>query len=464
MSWASASSSSARLVVDGAGARLRARAAERLLVGRLAHRGGHDRRPGDEQLRGAADDHREVRGDDARGAEPGHRPERRGHDRDAREVRDRQLEAGHERHVGEAHLLERLDAAAAAGAVDEPHERQPHVVGEPLGVDHLLPDRRVGGAAADGEVVALDDGAAALDPPWPTTMFAGGEAGQLAVVVVGADAGERARSRGSCPRRTGARCARGPSAAASRAGARRARRRPSRAPAPRGGPAPRARAPSSCGGSLAACGRTGRAGRRARPRSTCDRGAGPSWPRPSPAGARCAWRAPGTRSPAASRPTGRCSRSSAWTACSTSTARAASSAPRPGSRCSASCASCTATASRCRTSATSTRSRSRARWPPARTARASGSATSPPPSRAWSSCSPTGPSGRSRAATSCWPRASGSARSESWRPSPCAACPPSGSTPSTSRGRSRRCSPASTPTSTPTTTSSCSPSRTRRSR
>ena len=43
----------------------------------------------------------------------------------------------------------------------------------------------------------------------------------------------------------------------------------------------------------------------------------------------------------------------------------------------------------------------------------------------------------SRAATSCWPRASGSARWEWWRPSPCAACPPSGCTPSTSRGRSR---------------------------
>ena len=59
----------ARLVVDGAGAGLQPRAAELLLVGRLAHRGGHQRRPGDEQLRGAADDHAEVAHHHARGAE-----------------------------------------------------------------------------------------------------------------------------------------------------------------------------------------------------------------------------------------------------------------------------------------------------------------------------------------------------------------------------------------------------------
>ena len=47
-----------------------------------------------------------------------------------------------------------------------------------------------------------------------------------------------------------------------------------------------------------------------------------------------------------------------------------------------------------------------------------------------------------RTATSCAPRASGSARSGSSRRSRCAACPPSACTPSTGRCRSRRCSPS----------------------
>ena len=128
---------------------------------------------------------------DTRRAEPRHRPERGRRHRHDRQVLHHEVEAGQRRHVGEAHLLERLDAAAAARAVHEPDEREAQVVGQALGVDGLLPDRGVGGAAADGEVVALHDRAAAVDAALADDRVRGQELGQLAVLVVGAAAGER---------------------------------------------------------------------------------------------------------------------------------------------------------------------------------------------------------------------------------------------------------------------------------
>ena len=178
------------LVVDRAGARLGAGAAERLLVGRLAHGRRDDRRAGDEELGAAAHDDAEVAEDDARGAEPGARPERGGDDRDAREVLDHQVEARQRRHVGEAHGLERLDAAPAAGAVDQAHERDAQLVGGALGPHHLLPDGGVGRPAADGEVVGLDHRAAPVDAALADDRVGRQEARQLARVVVLALAGE----------------------------------------------------------------------------------------------------------------------------------------------------------------------------------------------------------------------------------------------------------------------------------
>ena len=124
-----------RLVVHRAGARLGAGAAERLLVGRLAHRRRDDGRSGDEELRAAAHDHREVRERHAHRAEARARPERRRDDGHAREVLDRELEARKRRDVAEAHRLERLDAAAAARAVDEPDQRHAQLVRGLLGPD-----------------------------------------------------------------------------------------------------------------------------------------------------------------------------------------------------------------------------------------------------------------------------------------------------------------------------------------
>ena len=181
-----------RLVVDRAGARLGAGAAERLLVGRLAHGRGDDRRPGDEELGAAAHDDAEVAEDDARGAEPGARPERGGDDRHAREVLDHQVEARQRRDVGEAHRLERLDAAPAARAVDQAHERDAQLVGGALGPHHLLPDGGVGRPAADGEVVGLDHRAAPVDAALADDRVGRQEARQLARVVVLALARERA--------------------------------------------------------------------------------------------------------------------------------------------------------------------------------------------------------------------------------------------------------------------------------
>jgi hypothetical protein len=59
-----------------------------------------------------------------------------------------------------------------------------------LGVDGLLPDGGIGRAAADREVVALDDGAAAVDAPLADDRVRGEEVGELTVLVVGAAPGE----------------------------------------------------------------------------------------------------------------------------------------------------------------------------------------------------------------------------------------------------------------------------------
>ena len=191
-----------------------------------------------------------------------------------------------------------------------------------------------------------------------------------------------------------------------------------------------------------------------RARATGEPGGAGRGRRPRPRGARGGRRALVLRR-RRDRP-GRCCRSSAWTACSTSTARAGSCAPRPASRCTAWCASCTATASRCRTSATSTRSRSPARSPPGRT----GPALRPRQpldggrrdgARARRRLRARG-RGRRRAAR----RARRARRARSGRgrhPALRARLPAPRRRPAARR--SRRCSPTSTPTSSPTTTSSC---------
>jgi hypothetical protein len=147
---------------------------------------------------------------------------------------------------------------------------------EPLGVDHLLPDGGVGRASADGEVVALHDRRAALDLALAADHVGRGERGELALLVVRPYAGERAglveRARveqpldplahGPPPGRV---LARHPLLAAHLAGERLA-------------PAQLLELglPAHARIAWQACGRTGRAGSRARLPSTCDLRAGPS--------------------------------------------------------------------------------------------------------------------------------------------------------------------------------------------
>ena len=98
-----------------------------------------------------------------------------------REVRAHELEAGHERHVGEAHRLERLDAAAAARAVDEAHERQAQVV---RGRSAQTIFCQIAASAAPPRIVKSSPCTTARRPsmrPWPTTMFAGRKSVELAV-------------------------------------------------------------------------------------------------------------------------------------------------------------------------------------------------------------------------------------------------------------------------------------------
>ena len=272
---------------------------------------------------------------------------------------------------------------------------------EPLGVDHLLPDRGVGGAAADGEVVALHDRRGGRrSGPGRTTMLAGSEVGRA----------RRPRRRSPTPasapvswKRARVEQALDPLAhrqpAATRAGARPAPRRPSRARAPRGGAAPRARAPSSCGGSLAGMwsnwsrGQSCAPAEHVRPASRAELSEAVA-----AAAARCAWRAPGhsfSRRRADRR--ARCCRSTRLDRVLDADRDSGLVRVEAGIRLHrARRASCTRAGWRCRTSATSTPSRSPARSPPARTARARGCRTSPRRSRRSSSCSPTAASATRR--------------------------------------------------------------------
>src|SRR6185436_17275056 len=72
-------------------------------------------------------------------------------------------------------------------------ERDAQFARRTLGPHHLLPDGRVGRPAADGEVVSLDDRAAAVDPAPADEDVRGQEALDLAVVAVGRAAREAAR-------------------------------------------------------------------------------------------------------------------------------------------------------------------------------------------------------------------------------------------------------------------------------
>ena len=168
-------------------------AAELVLLQLLADAGDHGR-TGDEHLRRILDDHRVVAGHDARRAE-------------ARGRAERQRDAGHRRQVlqhvdpfppviaGQQRMALGLDVfhrAAAAGAVDQAHDRQPQVARHALGGQRLLEDAGVVGAAAHGEIVARDHHPPPVDQRATEHEIRRGEVLQLAGLVIDADAGRGA--------------------------------------------------------------------------------------------------------------------------------------------------------------------------------------------------------------------------------------------------------------------------------
>ncbi len=84
------------------------------------------------------------------------------------------------------------DAAAAGGAVEQPHGRTAHGERQAVEIAALGPDRAVGVAAAGGEVVGADDGGAPLDLAPAADVVGRREVGDGAVLVVGGEAGQAA--------------------------------------------------------------------------------------------------------------------------------------------------------------------------------------------------------------------------------------------------------------------------------
>lgn len=166
--------------------------AAQLLLGHRLAQARHHRRAGGEHLRDALDHQRVMAGDQARGAQAGDRAQAERDDRHFREIVADLLPAGIARHIGAACLFVRFDRAATAGAVDQPHDGNAELAGHPLGDHLLLVDRRVGGAAAYGEVVAAHRHRPALDAAATTDEVRGLEVEQLAVPVVLRLAAQRA--------------------------------------------------------------------------------------------------------------------------------------------------------------------------------------------------------------------------------------------------------------------------------
>ena len=102
------------------------------------------------------------------------------------------MPAGVGRHIGVAVGLDGLHRAAAAGAVDQPYDRQPKLVRHLLRHHLLLPDGGIGGAAAHREVVAADHDRSAVDPAASEHEIGRLQRLKLAVVAVAAAPRDRA--------------------------------------------------------------------------------------------------------------------------------------------------------------------------------------------------------------------------------------------------------------------------------
>ena len=172
---------------------MNAGAAQRLLVNVLAGAALHHRRAGHEQLGGALDQDRQVRRAQPGRTEAGDRAEAGRDHRDDRQVVDDVVPAGVHRHVGVAGLLERLDAAAAAGPFDQPDDRQPEFVRQLLGSRSAC--AMMPASAAPPRMVKSSPPTTTLRPAMPPGAgdeVGRHEAGQLARIVISSRSGQRA--------------------------------------------------------------------------------------------------------------------------------------------------------------------------------------------------------------------------------------------------------------------------------
>ena len=197
-------------MVDAAGAGLDVGAAEFPFCQILAEPFDH-RRTRDEHRRGLGH-HGIMAGRQPRGAEAGDRAEPEADHRHAGHVGDRvPVPAGAADaagQIGRAPGLDGLDRAAAAGAFDDADDRQPEIVRHLLGHQRLRRNRRIGGAAAHGKIVADHDHRPAVDLAAAEHAVRRRQVGEFAARRCIRLPRKSRRSRGSCSDRPVRRCAR----------------------------------------------------------------------------------------------------------------------------------------------------------------------------------------------------------------------------------------------------------------
>ena len=178
--------------LDRAVAQMHGRTAELLLRQVLAGAAAHHRRPGGEELADAGHHDRQMRHDQPGRAEADRRSEASRDHRHQRQVVDHGIPGRVNRHVGVAGVVGGLHAAAAAGPVEQPHDRQPQVVRVLLGEDLLGVDRRVSRPAPDREVIGPEQHRPAVDPGRPGDEVGWQHRDEPAFGVVAAEPGQHA--------------------------------------------------------------------------------------------------------------------------------------------------------------------------------------------------------------------------------------------------------------------------------
>ena len=149
------------------------------------------RRTGDKKLAGAPHHQRKMRGDHAHRAESGHRSETCADHRHFAQHRGDLVPRRIRGNVRASDLLDGLDAAASARAVDQADHGNAQPARKLFAVPHFVADLGVGRAATHGEVVAADHDGARVDAPGSDYEVRRRERGELPRVVVRGAPSER---------------------------------------------------------------------------------------------------------------------------------------------------------------------------------------------------------------------------------------------------------------------------------